>query len=585
MTEVIYRPLQNRRNWRGKMRAQIRTKSLKSWAAFNNWRTYLLFLVFHSAFLVLVVKIVMVSGSSTAITDVSQSINTSTANEHWSTRASIVDRNGVVLAANMASRSLYVQPNEMSNNASRRRVATELATLFPELDADDLFASFSNGSSFRWVKKRLTPEQQQAVHDVGEPGLHLGPREVRIYPQGRIAAHLLGNVSDGYSDAQSVELKGTAGVEMAKDRLLQQLGKQNLPLELSIDLRAQAILSDTLTAAIHTYKAEGGSAVLMDANSGEIIALVSLPDYDPNLWAEIFSGTPEQRKVLFCQASQGLYEFGSTFKIFAAAQALELGLVDIDSEVPNQDIKLGKYTISRYDTDESYLSVEDVIAKSSNVGSAWLALQIGSERQRQFMKELGLLDPSGIETNEAQNLFPMAPSNWGDIQTATISYGHGLSVSQVHLAAAYSTIVNGGMRVRPTIIKNNQPTSEPYRVISSETSKKVTKLLQAVATKGTAKTSKPNGYSWGGKTGTADKPSVGGYAEDQVLATFASVFPIENPRFTLVVTLDNADSEDGTKWSRAASRTAVPTTAILISELAPLLGIRPIPQSPDQVQN
>lgn len=585
MTTVINQPTQNRRSWRAKAVSRIRTKSLKNWAVFNNWRTYLLLACFHLAFVVLGIKVIIVAGApiDAAAKKPSEAI---VENNQWSTRAPIVDRNGVVLATNMSSRTLYAQPKEMTSDDSRRRVAKELTSLFPDLSESELFSRFSRGKSFLWIKKRLTPEQQQAVHDMGEPGLYLGPREVRIYPQGKVAAHILGSVSDGEADVRSIELMGTAGIELAKDGLLRQLAAENGTLELSIDLRVQANLANTLSNAIKVYNAEGGSATLMDAHSGEIIAMVSLPDYDPNTWAGVLSGSPEEKKRLFCRASQGLYEFGSTFKIFAAAQAIDLGLVDMETMVPNKDIKLGKYTISRHDVEDSHLSVSDVIALSSNVGTAQLALQIGSQRQRQFMKELGMLEPTGIETNEAQSLSPIIPRNWGKIETTTISYGHGLSVSQVHLAAAYSTIVNGGVRVYPTLLKNRQTSPQPLRVISPQTSKKVVELLRGVAERGTAKTVKLNGYTWGGKTGTADKPGVGGYAKDEVLATFASVFPIDHPRFTLVVTLDNADSKDGTKWSRAASRTAVPTAAILIGELAPLLGIRPTPRaSADSVQD
>ena len=263
----------------------------------------------------------------------------------WSQRAPIVDRNGVVLATNLPTHSLYAHPREMSNDASRRRVAEKLAALFDDLDEDKLYSRFADGRKFLWLKRRLTPEQRQAVHDMGEPGLYMGPRETRVYPSGRMAAHILGGTSYGKQAVYSAEVIGTAGVEKAKDRFLRDPEKKSQPLELSIDAKAQAVIWETLKAGIAVYSAKRGSAVLMDVHSGEIVAMVSLPDFDPNNRSDHFDFDSGQENPLFCDAVQGVFEFGSTFKIFAAVQAIDLGLVDIDTMVSNRDFRIGKYLI------------------------------------------------------------------------------------------------------------------------------------------------------------------------------------------------------------------------------------------------
>ncbi len=562
---------QYRRHWLDGAKSWLRDGSLQSWSVRAEWRQSLLVFCFVLAFAVAGVRVALVAWS-----DPTEPRAVLSDSGQWSQRAPIVDRNGVVLAANLPTYSLYAHPHEISNEASRRRVARKLAALFDDLDEDTLYARFADGRKFLWLKQRLTPEQRQAVHDMGEPGIHMGPRETRVYPNGRMAAHILGGTSYGKQAVYSAEVIGTSGVEKAKDRFLRDPGKKSQPLVLSIDSRAQTIVSEKLKAAISVYSAQRGSAVLMDAHSGEIVAMVSLPDFDPNNRANYVDQDSGQESPLFCNAVQGVFEFGSTFKIFAAAQAIELGLVNADTLVSNRNFKIGKYQIKATEHDDGDLTVRDVIAKSSNAGSAGLALRIGKERQQQFLSDLGLLDVSGLELVEAGKVQPLRPRRWGDLETATISYGHGIAVSQVHLAAAYSSLVNGGYRVKPTIIKGGRADSPRVRVISEKTSVAAVEMLRAVVAGGTARSADLGEYSVGGKTGTADKPKPGGgYYKDKVLATFAAVFPTEDPRYVLIVTLDDATSGDGTKWARSAGKTAAPTAGVIISEVSPLLGIRP----------
>ncbi|WP_425052323.1 peptidoglycan D,D-transpeptidase FtsI family protein [Psychromarinibacter sp. S121] len=491
-------------------------------------------------------------------------------------RADIVDRNGRILATNLQTHSLYAQPPMMVDKA---RAASELARIFPDLDAEELFKQFTGKRKFIWIKKVLSPEQQQQVHDIGEPGLLFGPREMRLYPNGSLAAHILGGYKFGVEGVYAAEVIGTAGVEKAFDEFLRDPANNGRPLELSLDLTIQSAIEDILYGGMKLLNAKGAAAVLMDAYTGEIISMASLPDFDPNNRpVPLLEGDPSD-SPLFNRAVQGLYELGSTFKIFAAAQALEIGLANpstlVDADAP---MRWGKYTIKEFEGHNygPLLSLTDVIVKSSNVGTAHVALQIGEKRQQEFLKALGFFEPTEVELFEAPYAKPLTPKNWSEINTITISYGHGLSASPLHLAAAYATITNGGTKVTPSLIK--QAYRIPgKRVISEETSAASRAMLRAVVTRGTASFAEVPGYGVAGKTGTADKPKPkGGYYDDKVITTFASVFPADDPKYVLVVTLDEPVETSGSKPRRSAGWTAVPVATEVIRRVAPLLGLRPV---------
>jgi cell division protein FtsI (penicillin-binding protein 3) len=365
-------------------------------------------------------------------------------------RADLTDRNGRILATNPLTHSLYPQPKDMIDPA---RVATELARIFPDLDAKVLQARFTDGRSFMWVRKKLSPEQMQAVHDIGDPGLLFGPREMRLYPNGRLAAHVLGGASFGAEGVHSAEVIGTAGIEKYLDVQLRDPALEGKPVALSLDLTVQATTAEVLEAGMKMMNAKGAAAILLDVRTGEILALVSLPDFDPNDRPQpLVKGDPGD-SPLFNRAVQGVYELGSTFKIFAAAQAMELGLVTPDSMVDaNAPMTWGRHRIKEFEG-KNYgplLSVSDVIAKSSNVGTAHIALMIGPLRQQAFLKSLGFFDPTPLELVEAPGAKPLIPKKWPEIVTITTSYGHGMSASPLHLAAAYAAIANGGVMVKPT---------------------------------------------------------------------------------------------------------------------------------------
>lgn len=489
-------------------------------------------------------------------------------------RGNILDRKGRILATNLDTYSLYATPQDMVDPVW---AAQGLAEIFPDLDQQDLLRWFTGERKFLWVKRKLSPEQKQAVHDLGEPGLKFGPREVRLYPNGRLASHVLGGASFGREDVAAAEVVGVAGVEKTFDDFLRDPAYAGEALQLTLDLTIQSAVERVLRGGMMLMNAKGAAGILMDVHTGEIVSLVSLPDFDPNdRPAPPTQGNPAD-SPLFNRAVQGVYELGSTFKIFAAAQALELGLVQPDTMIDIRGpLKWGRYRITDFHNYGKELSVHDIIKKSSNIGSARLALEIGSERQREFLTTLGFTEPTAVEMVEASGGRPRFPAKWEDISTITISYGHGISATPMHLAAAYATLTNGGYRVTPTLVKQDYVERGP-RVISPETSRQVREMLRDVVRDGTATFGDVEGYAVGGKTGTADKPipTGGGYYEDRVIATFASVFPAHDPKYVLVVTLDEPELSTEVEPKRTAGWTAVPVAAEIIQRVAPLLGLRP----------
>lgn len=489
-------------------------------------------------------------------------------------RADIVDRNGEVLATNLATTALYAQPPLMVDPMA---AAKGLADIFPDLEDKELVEDFTGERKFLWIKKKISPEQQQLVHDLGEPGLLFGPREMRLYPNGNLAAHVLGGASFGKEGVNAAEVIGVAGVERFFDETLRDPAREGEPLRLSIDLTAQAAMREVLAGGMAVMNAKGAAAVLMDVHTGEILAMESLPDFDPNDRPRIGPETRQADSPLFNRASQGVYELGSTFKIFAAAVSLEEQLVTPDTIIDIRGpLKWGKFKIRDFDDYGKELSVTDVIVKSSNIGTARMALAAGAPVQQKFLEGIGFFDAVPVELTEARSTKPLLPKRWSEISTMTISYGHGIAATPLHLASAYASVLNGGYRVSPTIIAQDGPVADRDQVVSEETSAQLRSMLRQVVTRGTASFGEVKGYSVGGKTGTADKPKPGGgYYDDKVIATFASVFPTDDPKYVMVVTLDEPSIKAHGETRRTAGWTAVPVTAELVTRLMPILGLRP----------
>lgn len=489
-------------------------------------------------------------------------------------RADIVDRQGRILATNLETFSLYAQPHHM---IEKERVAKALVEIFPDLNEQRLLKDFTGKRKFLWVRKKLSPEQKQLVHEIGDPGLLFGPREMRLYPNGKLAAHVLGGAGFGREGVSAAEVIGVAGVEKTFDEVLRDPANGGKALTLSLDLSVQDATERVLYGGMKLLNAKGAASVLMDVKTGEVLSLVSLPDFDPNDRPRPLTEGDAGDSPLFNRALQGVYELGSTYKIFAAAQAMELGLVNADTVIDTKGpMKVGGHRIGEFQN-KNYgkLSVTDIIVKSSNRGTGRMALEIGPKRQQEFLKSLGLFEPTPIEIVEAQGGQPLLPSRWTDLSAVTISYGHGLSSTPLHLASAYATLANGGRLVKPTILKQDAPQDGP-RVMSERVAAESIQMLRKVVTEGTASFGEVPGYYVAGKTGTADKPKpTGGYYDDKVINTFASVFPAHDPKYVLVVTLDEPVETSGAKPRRTAGWTAVPVAAQIVERVAPLLGLRP----------
>ncbi|KEO61554.1 peptidoglycan D,D-transpeptidase FtsI family protein [Thioclava indica] len=505
-------------------------------------------------------------------------------------RANIVDDKGRVLATNLLTHALYAQPPLMIDPMG---TIDKLVKIFPDLNRDRLIKDFTGKRKFVWIKKSISPEQLQAVHDIGDPGLLFGPREMRLYPNGHLAAHILGGARYGAQGVNSAEILGVAGIEKEYDKWLRDPANGGKPLRLSIDLTVQTAMEDVLAGGMKLMHAKGATAVLMRVKTGEIVAMSSLPDFDPNNRpAPLLKGDPSD-SPLFNRAVQGVYELGSTFKIFAVSQALQDGLVTPTTMIDTVPFRFGGFTIHDFHNYGKQLSVTDVLVHSSNIGTAHIVQKIGPSAQKAFLGKLGLLEPTPVELIEAPTGRPIVPKKWSEMSSMTIGYGHGLSDSPLHLAAAYATIANGGKRVLPTLIAKGgprKPVEQKYgapegaQVVAPAVARKVLAMMRAVVTRGTASYGNVKGYQVAAKTGTADKPDPqGGYYDKKVISTFAGVFPVTDPQYVLILTLDEPSDTSGKIPRRTAGWTAVPVAAEAIRRVAPLLGLRPEPTTPDML--
>ena len=488
-------------------------------------------------------------------------------------RAEIHDRNGNPLAVNVKAKTLAAVPRDMVDPAGTARA---LQRIFPDIDAVDIASDLKSKKSFVWIRKELSPEQHQAVHDIGEPGLVFGERFVRFYPNGRLAAHVLGGVRNGKEGLGGVELVGVGGAEGYFDDELRRAARRNWPLALSIDLSVQAATRQVLADGLDLVNSKKGSAILMDVHSGEVLAMVSLPDFDPNSRPPLPRTTDPADSPLFNHAVQGIYELGSAQKILTVAMGLESGKVGPATLVDTtQPLVVGGNSVSDFKYIGPTMSVRDIIIESSNVGVARIALCLGRTKQKDFLSSLGYLDPVKVELTEAAGAKPIVPKVWRNSTTVTVSYGHGLSVSPLRLATSYAAIANGGILVDPTLRKIDGPVSGK-RVISVRNSNLLREFLRGVVMQGTATIAQKNPYHIGGKTGTADKVSPnGGYYDDRVVSTFAAMFPAYRPKYVLVVIADEPEIVIDGKDRRTAGWTAVPIASSIIYRVAPLLGLRP----------
>lgn len=482
-------------------------------------------------------------------------------------RADIVDRNGELVATNLSTASVYANPKEV---LSPEEAAQELTKVLPEFSYKELERKLSADSTFVWLKRNITPSEQYAVNRLGIPGLYFKRSESRVYPHRNLLAHVTGFVG--------IDNHGLAGVEKALDDVLLSEAYQPEPMQLSIDMRAQHILHDELSKGMAAFSAKGAAGVVLDVHSGELVALVSLPDFDPN------NPPADEHASRFNRASVGLYEMGSTFKTFTTAAALDSKTVDMKGGYDaTHPLRYARHVIRDYHAKKRWLSVPEIYMYSSNIGTAKMAMDMGTPHMQEFVRRLGLTKPVSIELPGRAS--PLVPNPWRDINTMTISYGHGLSVSMLHMVRALAVMVNGGYLKPLTLIKGgNGRNPEGVQVISEETSDAMRKLLRLVVAKGTGGKADVEGYVVGGKTGTAEKPMAGGYNRRALISSFASAFPMHDPKYVMVVMFDEPQGTKETWGYATGGWTAAPVTGRIIHRLGPALGIRPVNENAQEIR-
>jgi len=473
-------------------------------------------------------------------------------------RADIVDRNGEVLATDLPTSSLYANARRLLDP---EEAARGLVTVLPDLEYEKTLERLQSDRTFVWLRRNLTPREQLEVTALGIPGLDFIPEYRRVYPHGPLLSHLL-----GYVDSDNA---GIAGVEKRFD---ESLTESDAPLQLTVDLRVQHVLREELRSAMLEFKAKAAAGVIMDVRSGEVIALVSLPDFDPNHPGKA------RDAARFNRATLGVYELGSTFKVFTAAMALDSGAASMRGRYDaTQPLRVAQYTIRDYHAKRRWLSLPEVFIYSSNIGAALIAQDIGGMRQQDYLRRLGMLDPLPLEIPEIGK--PIVPSPWRPVNTMTVGFGHGLAVSPLHLASGVAAVANGGVVHEPTLVKATPGADArpSRRVFSEATSLQLRKLMRLTVLKGTGGNAEVPGYPVGGKTGTAEKPGRKGYAGSLLLSSFVGVFPITEPRYVVLAILDEPQGNERTHGYATGGWVAAPVVRNVIERMAPLLDIAPVP--------
>jgi cell division protein FtsI (penicillin-binding protein 3) len=482
-------------------------------------------------------------------------------------RPDILDSNGEVLATDVRVPSLYGEPRRIIDCDE----AVELLTAdLPDLDATELRERLCSKRGFVWLKRDITPEQQREIYRQGLPGIGFLNENKRAYPNGAEVSHLIGRVD--------IDNQGTAGIEkwldsqglaalhmagLATDRLQK-------PVQLAVDLRVQHVLRDELVAARAQYQALAAAGLVLNVKTGEIVAMVSEPDYDPN--------KPHNPRdpTLINRLTTGVYEMGSTFKAFTVAMALDSGKVTLNSSFDaRMPLHMGRFEIHDFEAQHRFLTVPEIFTYSSNIGAARIALFLGSDAQRAFLKKMGQLER--VRTELPESAEPILPRRWGDLTTATIAFGHGLSVAPLQAVMGVAAIMNGGILIPPTFLKRSEAEAAALgiRVIKPETSQMMRYLMRLNVEKGTARKADVPGYYIGGKTGTADKVINGRYSKNKVLTDFMAIMPADQPRYLLLIMLDEPKATPDSHGFTTSGWNAVPVGARVVARIAPLLGIEP----------
>ena len=471
-------------------------------------------------------------------------------------RADVTDRNGVLLATSLPTASLYADAGKVGNP---EEVVARLAQVLPELAAAKVLARLRSARHFVWLRRHLTPRQQYAVNRLGIPGLNFRTEERRVFPTGTLAAHVLGHTD--------IDNNGLAGIERYFDAAMR---SRDTPLRLSIDVRVQHVMETVLQRAMLRYRAISAAAVVQDVHNGELLAMVSLPHFDPNQPAAI------DADGRFNRATLGVYEMGSTFKIFTIAMALNAGKISLRSSYDaTKPIRVARFVIRDFHAKRRRLSVPEIFIYSSNIGAAKMALDVGAGAQRAFLSRLGLLRAAPVELTETGT--PLAPKRWRDINAMTIAFGHGLAVSPVQMVSAVSAMINGGVLYPPTLVKRaaGQPPAGK-RVVSARTSDRMRRLMRLVVTSGTGSKARAEGYLVGGKTGTAEKVMGRRYKAKALISSFIGAFPMNAPRYVVFVMLDEPSGNAETRGFATGGWVAAPAVGQAIERLGPMLGVLPV---------
>jgi cell division protein FtsI (penicillin-binding protein 3) len=482
-------------------------------------------------------------------------------------RPDILDRNGEVLATDVRVPSLYAEPRRLIDVDE----AVELLTAdLPDLDAAEVRERLSSKLSFVWLKRDITPEQQREIYRQGLPGIGFLNENKRDYPNGAEVSHLIGHVNIDNEGIAGIEKwldgQGLAALHMAglaTDRLQK-------PVQLAVDLRVQHALRDELVAARAKFSALAAAGLVLNVRTGEIVALVSEPDYDPNNPREALDPSRINR------LTTGVYEMGSTFKAFTIAMAIDSGKVTLKSSFDaHNPLHYGKFDIHDFEPQQRALTVPEIFTYSSNIGAARIAMAMGVDTHKAFLKKLGQLDRLRTELPESAE--PIVPKRWSELNTMTIAFGHGLSVAPLQAVMGVAALMNGGILIPPTFLKRTEAEAQALgtRVIKPETSGIMRYLMRLNVEKGTAEKADVPGYYIGGKTGTADKVVFGRYAKNKVLTDFMAVLPADQPRYLLLIMLDEPHATPETHGFTTSGWNAVPTGGAVVARIAPLLGMEP----------
>ncbi|HKA47011.1 MAG TPA: penicillin-binding protein 2 [Methyloceanibacter sp.] len=516
-------------------------------------------LAFALSFLAIAIRLVSlgfaaVEPGSGGIRDISTTVH----------RPDILDRNGRLLATDIKGATLYADPAKVID---RDELVEQVSSVLPDINTGELLEKLKQGKRFVAIRRELTPQQQAEIYELGQPGLGFIEEYRRVYPVGATACHVVGHVD--------VDNKGLAGIEkfiddnpqLAMSAPANDTGGEAVTL--SLDLGVQHVVREELVNAMSTFRAKAAAGVVIDVKSGEVRALVSLPDYDPNHREQALD------KDRLNRMTSGVYEMGSVFKTLTVAGALDAGSSTLHSSYDaSAPIHVGRFTIDDFHGKKRRLTVPEIFIYSSNIGAAKMALDLGIERHKAFLQKLGLLNRFSTEIGE--NAAPIVPSPWVRLNTITIAYGHGLSVSPLQLAAATLPLVNGGYAVTPTFLPRSRTAElQAPRVIKTSTSQSILQIMRLNVLKGTGKRADVKGYRVGGKTGTAEKVVGRHYEGSALLTSFLSVFPTDNPEYLVLVMLDEPQRVAETHNEATAGVNAAPTVGKIVDRIAPILGVMP----------